>query len=58
MTTCDECDGPLTDADKNAAGHYRDRCLACLRDAAADRERHVDACDDPDCLVCGDYHND
>jgi len=28
--TCDACGDALTDADKNTAGHYRDRCLECI----------------------------
>lgn len=50
MATCDEC-GDDVDA-KNAAGHYRDKCLDCIETIAADIPSHRDQCDDPDCLIC------
>ena len=34
MAECDECGAELTDADKNEAGHYRDRCMDCIRSTA------------------------
>lgn len=34
MSTCDTCGDDLTDADKNAAGHYRDDCMDCIQDKA------------------------
>lgn len=41
--TCEDCGGDV-DA-KNSAGHYRDKCPACIRDA-------VDAVERPDCEKC------
>jgi hypothetical protein len=31
MSKCADCGAELTDADKNEAGHYRDRCMDCIR---------------------------
>jgi hypothetical protein len=58
MSNCDACGATLSDRDKNAAGHYRDRCLSCLIEAAAGRERHVDACEDAGCLVCASWREE
>ena len=52
---CAQCGVALGEADKNAVGHYRDRCLNCIS-AAARAVRHVDQCDAADCVVCADYH--
>jgi len=47
-----DCEGCGTAVDnKNAAGHYRDRCLNCLAEAAC-TERHIDTCDREGCPVC------
>ena len=54
MTTCD-C-GTTIEA-KNSAGHYRDQCAECIRDAAT-TTRHVDTCDRDDCMVCQDYREE
>jgi hypothetical protein len=45
MSECDRCGDPLTDADKDTAGHYRDYCRGCIRELAAssDRERRPPA---------------
>jgi len=51
---CAQCGVALGEADKNAVGHYRDRCLDCISAAARD-VRHVDQCDATDCVVCADY---
>jgi len=51
---CAQCGVALGEADKNAVGHYRDRCLNCISAAARD-VRHVDQCDAPDCAVCEAY---
>lgn len=56
--TCDECGDPLGDADKNAAGHFRDRCAGCIDAAAAGRDRHVDTCEDVACAVCASYREE
>ena len=52
-----ECDCGTTIDAKNSAGHYRDQCAACIRDAAT-TTRHVDTCDRDDCMVCRDYRRD
>jgi len=53
--SCDACG----DAHNNKApgGTYRDKCMQCIRDAAVST-RHVDQCNDADCLVCADYRAD
>ena len=56
--TCDDCGEPLTNADKNAAGHYRDRCVSCIEAAAASIGSHVDDCDREECPVCLDYREE
>lgn len=56
--TCDECGAELGDADKNAAGHFRDRCMDCLEAAAENRPRHVDTCEESDCSVCASYREE
>lgn len=40
---CEDCGGDVEA--KNSAGHYRDKCEACLRAA-------VDAVERPDCEAC------
>lgn len=55
MSECDDCGEPLTDRDKNSAGHYRDRCLECIRESV-DVTPHWRSCQDPDCYVCETYH--
>ena len=55
--TCDDC-GTVLDADRDKSrGVYRDRCLPCIEDAAAD-ERHVDTCERENCKVCADYRKE
>jgi hypothetical protein len=51
MATC-ECGCEIKR--KNAAGHYRDSCWQCIKQAA-DRERHVDVCQRNDCAVCATH---
>jgi len=31
---CPECGEPMSPKNKNAAGHYRDKCWACILDEA------------------------
>lgn len=57
MATCEDCGEELGDDDKNSMGHYRDRCLDCLG-SDAPVKRHVDTCDDPDCMICDSHAND
>jgi len=51
MSDCEACDAALVEADKNSAGHYRDRCAGCLAEAAR-TERHITTCEREDCPVC------
>jgi len=51
------CDCGTTIDAKNSAGHYRDKCAECIRDAAT-TTRHVDTCDREDCMVCRDYREE
>jgi len=53
-----ECDRCGDDHDNKApGGTYRDICKDCQREGAV-HTRHVDQCDDPECMVCRDYHAD
>ena len=49
VADCTDCGAAVTN--KNAAGHYRDRCADCLAEAAR-TERHVRTCEREDCPVC------
>ena len=51
MSECERCGTALTNADKNSAGHYRDRCTDCLAEAAR-TERHVVTCEREGCPIC------
>lgn len=51
VSECERCGAALTNDDKNSAGHYRDRCLDCLAEAAR-TERHATTCDREGCPVC------
>jgi len=56
--TCDDCGDALTEADRNPGGRYRDRCRACIEEAAASIGSHVDDCDREDCSVCRDHREE
>ena len=50
MPACADCGGPVEN--KNAAGHYRDRCHACIREAAdgdAPAKLPMHGCECPEC---------
>ena len=49
VADCTDCGAAVNN--KNAAGHYRDRCLDCLAEAAR-TERHVTTCERDGCPVC------
>jgi len=49
MADCEDCGATVEN--KNAAGHYRDRCTDCLAKAARTK-RHVTTCEREDCPVC------
>ena len=50
MATCEECGDPVEA--KNASGHFRDKCMDCIRGVADEVPSHRETCDDPDCLIC------
>lgn len=50
MPTCGRCEGDVSA--KNAAGHYRDKCMSCIEEIAAEIPSHREQCEDDDCLVC------
>jgi len=52
VADCEDCGSTVKN--KNAAGHYRDCCRACIQDRA-ERTRHVESCSDDDCRICRDY---
>jgi hypothetical protein len=52
MADCHECGAEVKH--KNAAGHYREKCADCIR-TAAERKRHVESCENPNCVVCEIY---
>ena len=43
--TCETCDDPVDT--KNSAGHWRDKCFACIKAVAAERD-----------LTTNPYHGD
>ena len=50
VADCTDCGATVNN--KDAAGHYRDRCWSCIKAIDGNRERHVDTCDHDDCPVC------
>jgi len=56
MGECADCGGVVEN--KNAAGHYRDKCRECIRAVADAIPSHVETCDRPECVVCQDYREE
>jgi len=52
MATCENCGNQLTDRDKNEAGHFRDRCMDCIRKATVGRAKHAHTCEREQCGIC------
>jgi hypothetical protein len=51
-----ECDCGTEITDKNAAGHYRDKCRECIRAVARDGNKHAHVCDG--CGVCRSWRRE
>jgi len=56
MGDCVDCG--TTVENKNAAGHYRDRCISCRNKLADAHIPHVETCDDDGCIVCQSWREE
>jgi len=55
--TCDVCDERVVERDGGRFGSkYAGICADCLADH--EEPRHVDTCDDAECIVCRDHREE